>query len=109
MVSLTTIGYTLVIHLFGFVLASVVYVPASILLCGGQAGVLFGIGLAVALGYGLSPRLFTCSFLSDCWKSCNNLPGHPARAFYAKFQREGGGGGSDCSRFYASSKGIISS
>ena len=48
---LTMIGYIIMIHLLGFVLASLVYVPASILLCGDQKRRrALGIGLAVALG-----------------------------------------------------------
>ncbi len=48
---LTMIGYMIMVHLFGFVLASVVYIPVSIFLCGSQKiRHAVGIGLAVALG-----------------------------------------------------------
>jgi len=48
---LTMIGYVVVIHLVGFVLASVIYVPASILLCGDpKSKRAVGIGFAIALG-----------------------------------------------------------
>lgn len=48
---LTMIGYTALIHLLGFVLASVVYVPVSILMSGGQnVRRALVIGLTVAVG-----------------------------------------------------------